>query len=119
MNKEPLAVTTLMRFVLNGLVQGLILFDVVTLTTGQHAWLTVTLAGMIEAVLWLITRNEVWAPAGSPTHPPTEELWSSKLAATKAEYEQLFSAPGHSGAGAQLSQETQEALVDDVNSAAV
>lgn len=136
MQTEPVAVTTGLRFLLNGAVQGLILWDVVTLTTEQHAWLTVTFAGMIEIIMWFITRSEVWAGGGAPTHPPTEELWSSKVAATsaeaaavlertKAEYEALFSAPGHAGGDMAvpvggrhtepLSQDTQEALVDSVN----
>lgn len=134
MQKEPLAVTTAIRFILNGFVQGLILWGVINPTTEQHAWLTFTFAGMVEMLMWLITRSDVWAPAGAPTHPPTEALWSDKVAATqvqasaalanqKAEYEALFSAPGHAGPGLsqpvtsdiQISQETTEALVDTVN----
>jgi hypothetical protein len=134
MQTEPVAVTTGLRFLLNGAVQGLIAFEIVELSTIQHSWLTITFAGMIEIIMWFITRSEVWAGGGAPTHPPTEDLWSSKLAATKAEdaailertkaeYEALFTAPGHGEAAAPagrhtdpgLSQATQEALVDSIN----
>lgn len=136
MQTEPVAVTTGMRFLLNGAVQGLILFDVLTLTTEQHAWLTVTFAGMIEMVFWFFTRSEVWAPAGAPTHPPTEALWSDKVAATevkaqdalakqKAEYEALFTAGGHAGGDSPIvgrhtvppagNMDAEKALVDQIN----
>ena len=114
MNNEPIAIITSIRFLLNGIVQGLILWHVLELTTEQHAWLTVTVGGMIEAVLWLITRNEVWAPSGAPTHPPTEALWANKLAAEVEKVESLFTAPGHSPSEP-LSHAANVAMVDNIN----
>lgn len=84
MQKEPLAVTTAIRIILLWMVQGLVIFGVVTLDEVQHGWLTIGSVGAIEAFMWLIARNEVWSPAGAPTHPPTEALWSTKVAAAEA-----------------------------------
>lgn len=114
MNKEPVGVITAIRFILNGFVQGLILWDVLTLSTEQHAWITFTAAGIIESVMWLITRNEVWAPSGAPTHPATEALWADKLAAEVAAVEALFVAPGHT-ASAPASHDANVAMVDNIN----
>lgn len=114
MNKEPVGVITAIRFVLNSFVQGLVLWDVVSLTTEQHAWLTFTAAGVIESIMWLITRNEVWAPNGAPTHPATEKLWSEKLAAETAELKAMIE-ESVTGRHTATSQAAEVAMVDNIN----
>ena len=88
MQKEPVGVITLIRVAMYQIIVGLQVFSIVEFTEDQFAYLVGGFVILIEAIMWLFTRSEVWAPAGSPTHPPT-------VAATKAEYEALFSAPGH------------------------
>lgn len=143
MQKEPLAVTTVIRVLIYEMLAGFAVFGVWEPSVEQFGWIMGGGVVIIESIMWLITRSEVWSPAGAPTHPPTEALWSSKVAAAeaagahaldtqKAEYEGRLAATTSalavavdgefatvpSGGGrhvAPLSQETHEAQVDTVN----
>lgn len=138
MQKEPLAVTTVIRVLIYEMLAGFAVFGVWTPSVEQFGWIMGGGVVILESIMWLITRSEVWSPAGAPTHPPTEALWSTKVAAAevagehalatqKADFEARLAASAvvadgefaTQGPGAAvptpMSQGTHEAQVDSVN----
>lgn len=139
MQKEPLAVTTVIRVLIYEMLAGFAVFGVWEPTAEELGWIMGGGIIVLESIMWLITRSEVWSPGGAPTHPPTEALWRDRVAAAetaaahalaeqKAEYEGRLAvaavaadgefAAAPSGAGkhvAPIDFETQQAQVDTIN----